>query len=136
MASIDGLMIDLSQYRPLLVVSEPTPKLDYETKAPKRNNDGDVIFIVGLALVRLDGTKASVIDVSITTELIGITYGVLVQVTELVVSSWEMEKDRWGFTYRAAGIKALASENARPAPVAVPATSAPAPVRGKPGGEG
>jgi len=135
MASIDGLFIDVARYRPLLVVSEPAPKIDFESKQPKKDRDGNVIWVVGLALVRMDGTKASVIDVSLTSELIGLTYGVPVHVEDLVVSSWEMERDRWGFTYKAASITALPVGSAHPAPAAAAPAPVSGPVRAKPGAE-
>ena len=126
-AELADLAIDLRQYHTPLVVGTPEPRLDFETKEPKRDANGDVVFVVALNLtkVRRDGAKKNktvVMDVQVTCPLIGLDYGTPVQVENLTVSTWEITKDFWGVSFRADNITAL--RPVAPSPVVGPAPAA------------
>jgi hypothetical protein len=116
--------LDLSEYQLPIVVSEPQPKIDFETKGPKKNADGETLFTVGLALVANDFSDAEVIDVTVTCALVDIRYGAMVQVEGLAVSSWDMG-ERNGHNFKARNITVLFPPANRTAPGGPAVSAAP-----------
>lgn len=132
-ADITDLAIDLRQYYPPLVVGTPEPKIDFETKGPKKDADGEIVFTVVLNLSKRNQDpkkrrKTTVMDVAVTGALMGLEYGVPVEVVNLTMSTWQVGADFWGVSFKADDIRPL-----RPGgPVVAPAVG-PA-VRAKPDG--
>ncbi|MBP2404007.1 hypothetical protein JO379_003476 [Streptomyces syringium] len=86
----------------------------FETKEVKTDRDGNTIYTVAV-MVRQDGRRVSVIEISVTGEPKGVVEGAEVRVTGLEAFSWAMG-DRHGISFRAAAIT--------PAPAAAPAGKA------------
>lgn len=99
-----------------------------ETGEIKTNRDGTPVFTVGVA-VRQEGRRASIIEISVTGEPVGITEGVRVEVAGLTAFSWAMG-DRHGLSFRADTIT-----RALPGVPAAPPATAPASGASRKGGE-
>ncbi|MFF3073115.1 hypothetical protein [Kitasatospora sp. NPDC057936] len=86
-----------------------------DTGEVRKDREGQTVYTVGVA-VRQDGRRASIIEISVSGEPVGVVEGVRVHVTGLTAFSWAMG-DRHGLSFRADAIT--------PVPTAAPA-SAPA----------
>jgi len=81
----------------------PEPVLDFETKQPKTEENGEALFSVQLAVLAQGG--ADVIGVKVAGQPKGINQGTHVKVSGLVASPWTMG-DRSGVAFRANRIEA------------------------------
>ncbi|GAA2751094.1 hypothetical protein [Kitasatospora cinereorecta] len=72
------------------------------------------MYTVGVA-VRQEGRRASVIEISVSCEPVGVTEGVRVSVTGLTAFSWAMG-DRHGLSFRADAITPAPGQTTPPAP--------------------
>ncbi len=88
----------------LLVGLAPEAVLDFETRRPKADENGEPLF--QLQLVALGSEGAEVITVKVAGEPRGLTAGVPVKVLGLVALPWSMG-DRSGVSFKAARIEAL-----------------------------
>lgn len=84
-----------------------------ETGEVRKDRDGQTVYTVGVA-VRQDGRRASIIEISVSGEPVGVVEGVRVHVTGLTAFSWAMG-DRHGLSFRADAIT--------PVPAPAPAAS-------------
>ena len=84
----------------------PEPALDFETKAPKLDDEGRSIFQVTLFVVVAGGQE--LMTVKVPGEPKGIGEFTPVKVTELVATTWAMG-DRSGVSFRAEKIEATSS---------------------------
>src|SRR4051794_14612518 len=98
----------------LMCVSAPERKTTLDGD-PRKDRDGNQLWVTGLAVRRNGTRKASVIDVQTAAEPVGVQEGPLVALTELDVSLWEIE-GRHGLSYRAASIYPAESRKPGPAP--------------------
>jgi len=103
----------------LLVGLAPEPVVDFETRRPKADENGEPLY--QLQLVALGGEGAEVITVKVAGEPKGLVAGVPVKVLGLVALPWSMG-DRSGVSFKAAHLEALTP----PAASAVGATVGPA----------
>ncbi|MFJ2191545.1 hypothetical protein ACIOJE_27045 [Kitasatospora sp. NPDC087861] len=71
----------------------------------RKDREGQTVYTVGVA-VRQDGRRASIIEISVSGEPIGIVEGVGVAVTGLTAFSWAMG-DRHGLSFRADAITSI-----------------------------
>ncbi|WP_269853489.1 SCO3933 family regulatory protein [Streptomyces sp. RPT161] len=100
---MQSIPVDTSRLGALRCVVAPEPKItNQETKEVKKDRDGKTVYTVGLS-VRQDGRRASIIEVAVTGEPVGVEEGALVKVTGLEAFSWAMG-DRHGISFRAAAI--------------------------------
>ncbi|UQI42984.1 hypothetical protein M1P56_33680 [Streptomyces sp. HU2014] len=121
---MQSIPVDTTRLGVLRCAVAPEPKTTgNEIKEVKRDREGNTIYTVAV-MVRQDGRRVSVIEISVTGEPKGVEEGVEVKVTGLEAFAWAMG-DRHGISFRAAAIT--------PAPTATPAAAAPA-TSGKSGG--
>lgn len=124
---IKGLPIDTSRLLGRVVMIAPRPRVNGETGELRPDRDGQTVFLVGVAVVKQESNEASVIDVQITSELVGIEVGTTVELTDLEATPWNFE-GRSGLSWKASAIKAVslaqsaagASADAPAKPAAVP----------------
>ena len=88
----------------LLVGLAPGAVLDFETRRPKADENGEPLY--QLQLVALGSEGAEVITVKVAGEPRGLAAGVPVKVLGLVALPWSMG-DRSGVSFKAARIEAL-----------------------------
>ena len=99
----------------------PRPRINSETGAPRPDKDGQAVFLVGVAVVKDDSSEAAVIDVAITSALIGIFPGVVVELDGLEATPWNFD-GRSGLSWKAESIRAVDPSSV--APGSVPDASA------------
>ncbi|MFF7687384.1 hypothetical protein ACFZB6_14655 [Streptomyces syringium] len=111
---MQSIPVDTTRLGVLRCAVAPEPKMSgFETKEVKRDRDGNTIYTVAV-MVRQDGRRVSVIEISVTGEPKGVVEGAEVRVTGLEAFSWAMG-DRHGISFRAAAIT--------PVPATAPATA-------------
>jgi hypothetical protein len=120
-----NIPVDLTRLTGLMCVSAPEHKTTMEGD-PRKDREGNQLWVTGLAIRRNGTRKASVIDVQTAAEPVGVVEGTLVALTELDVSLWEIE-GRHGLSWRAASIYPA---NSRPSG-STPASASSTPGRGK-----
>jgi hypothetical protein len=97
-----------------LMALDPEPVRDFDTKQPKVNEDGEVVF--SYQLVGLGEGGAQLLTVKIPgAPAAGLKQGTTVKVEGLVASTWSMDNGRSGFSFRAAGIEPVAASASRSA---------------------
>ena len=99
------LPIDTSQMM-FLVTAPSEPVLDFETKRPKADQDGQPLF--QLQLVAIGDGDAEVISVKVAGKAPDADPGARVRLSGLVATPWEMG-DRNGIAYRAERIERVAA---------------------------
>ncbi len=102
----------------LLVGMAPEPVVDFESRRPKADENGEPLY--QLQIVALGSEGAEVITVKVAGEPRGLTPGVPVKVLGLVALPWSMG-ERSGVSFKAARIEAVgpvASTTAAAAPSA------------------
>lgn len=97
----------------------PQEVIDYDTRRPRADRDGHIIFQVPIVILGDDG--ANVVNVKVTGEPKGIDKQTPVKITGLVATYWQMQDERTralrsGMSYRAERIEALAPSRSTPAP--------------------
>ena len=119
---IKGLPIDVNRLLGRVVMIAPRPRVNGETGELRPDRDGQTVFLVGVAVVKEDSNEASVIDVQITSELVGIEVGTTVELTALEATPWNFE-GRNGLSWKASAIKAVTPVEGKSGPtVEVPGT--------------
>jgi hypothetical protein len=93
----------------LLVGLAPEPVVDFETRRPKADENGELLY--QLQLVALGSEGAEVITVKVAGEPKGLAAGVPVKVSALVALPWSMG-DRSGVSFKASRIEALSAPSA------------------------
>jgi hypothetical protein len=96
------LSVDTSVMR-FISSGPPEPTLDFETRAPKLDDEGRAIFQVHLFVVVAGGQE--LMTVKVAGEPKGIGEFTPVKVSELVATTWAMG-DRSGVSFRAEKIEA------------------------------
>ncbi len=91
------LPIDTTEMK-FLAVTAPERVLDFDTKQPKADADGQPLY--GIRLVALNGDGSEIISVKLGGAPIGVSAGEFVNVTGLVASPWE-NNGRSGISFRA-----------------------------------
>ena len=91
----------------------PAPVLDWDTKAPRVDENGVQCYSVNVTAVG-DGT-AEVITVKVYGEPKGLTPGAPVRITGLVAIPWETEDGKKGFAHWAKSIESAAARPERAA---------------------
>jgi hypothetical protein len=86
----------------LLAATTPEPVVDFTTRQPKTDADGQPLY--QLQLVVLGDDEAEVVSVKVPGQPKGITAGAPVKVTGLVAMPWSMA-DRSGVSYRATRVE-------------------------------
>jgi hypothetical protein len=86
----------------LVAMAPPEPVVDFATRAPKADGNGQPLYTVQVAAMFQD--QGEVLAVKVAGEPAGITAGLPVQITGLVAQPWELG-DRSGISYRAASIR-------------------------------
>src|SRR5437660_9277559 len=81
----------------------PEPVLDYNTKAPVADRDGQALYWVSL-FVTTDGV-ADVLRIKVTGEPKGLATTTPVKVKDLVAMYWKKDDGRSGVSYFAAAIE-------------------------------
>ncbi|GID26992.1 hypothetical protein [Paractinoplanes brasiliensis] len=99
-----NIPVDLTRLTGLMCVSAPERKTNLDGD-PRKDREGNQLWVTGLSVRRNGTRKASVIDVQTAAEPVGVTEGTLVALTEPEVSLWEIE-GRHGLSWRAASIYA------------------------------
>lgn len=92
-----------------LAASPPEPVVDYDSKAPKVDENGEPVF--SLQLVALTEGGAEVLSVKLSGLPKGIAQGTMVKVSGLTAQPWAMG-DRSGVAFRAARIEPAATGRA------------------------
>ncbi|MGW7469882.1 SCO3933 family regulatory protein [Streptomyces xantholiticus] len=100
---MQSIPVDTSRLGVLRCAVGPEAKVsNFETKEVKKDRDGNTIYTVAV-MVRQEGRRVSVIEISVTGEPKGVTEGTEVRVTGLEAFAWAMG-DRHGISFRAAAI--------------------------------
>jgi hypothetical protein len=86
----------------LLAGSAPEPVVDFESKAPRADENGEPLFTVQLVTISAEG--AEVIAVKVAGEPKGVTQGQPVRLTGLVAIPWSMD-GRSGVSFKATRIE-------------------------------
>ena len=110
------LPIDTSQLR-FVATTVPEPVVDFTTRAPKADENGEPLFVVQLVALVPDG-GGELITVKTPGQPKDITPGVFATVTDLVATPWSMG-ERSGLSFKAARITPVTA----PAAPAVKAAS-------------
>lgn len=95
----------------LLCATPPEPVIDFETRRPRADENGEPIY--QLQVVALGEGGADVLAVKVSGEPKGITQGGPVKVTGLVATPWSMN-DRSGVSFRAAKVEPVAGTGSTP----------------------
>lgn len=85
-----------------LAAGTPEPVVDFETKAPRVDENGATLYSV--QVVALNDGGAEVISVKLAGQPKGVSQGSAVKITGLVATPWSMG-DRSGVAYRAEQIE-------------------------------
>jgi hypothetical protein len=95
-----------------LVAGKVEAVIDFETKRPKADANGEPVYSVDLVALGTEG--AQIWPVKVAGEPKGIVVGQPVRVSELVAVPWSMD-DRHGISFRAAQIGPLPAAAAKAA---------------------
>ena len=106
------LPVDTSELR-FVATTSPEPVVDFTTRAPKADENGEPLFVVQLVALAAEG-GGELITVKTAGAPKSVAPGVFVTVTDLVATPWSMN-DRSGVSFKAGGIH----------PVPTPQTAAP-----------
>jgi hypothetical protein len=90
-----------------LCAMEPQPVLDFETRQPRADGNGESLYVV--QLIALAEGEAEILAVKVPGLPAGLRQGHPVKVTSLVAQPWTMN-DRAGVAFRAARIEAAVSQ--------------------------
>ncbi|GAC1441347.1 MAG: hypothetical protein NVSMB55_08930 [Mycobacteriales bacterium] len=104
----------------LLVGMAPEPVVDFESRRPKADENGEPLFQLQVVLLGSEG--AEVISVKVAGEPRGLTPGTPVKILGLFALPWSMG-DRSGVSFKAARIEPVAPAGAGPAPSAASAAA-------------
>jgi hypothetical protein len=85
-----------------LCALEPQPVLDFETRQPRADGNGEPLYVV--QLIALAEGEAEILSVKVPGLPVGIRQGHPVKVTGLVAQPWSMN-DRSGVAFRAARVE-------------------------------
>ena len=85
-----------------LCALEPQPVLDFETRRPRADGNGEPLYVV--QLIALGEGEAEILAVKVPGQPSGIRQGLPVKVTGLVAQPWSMN-DRSGVAFRAARVE-------------------------------
>ena len=86
----------------LVAMAAPEPVVDFTTRQPKADPDGQPLYTVQVAAMFED--QGEVLAIRVTGEPAGITPGMPVQIGRLVAKPWALG-ERSGMSYRAAAIR-------------------------------
>ncbi len=87
-----------------IVVVPPQPVLDFDSKQPRVDANGQPIFTFGVVALGSEG--ADIINVKVSNEPKGLVLGGQVRVTGLVATTWAMG-DRNGVSFRTERVEVL-----------------------------
>jgi hypothetical protein len=85
-----------------LCALEPQPVLDFETRQPRADGNGEALYVV--QLIALGDGEAEILAVKVPGQPSGLRQGHPVKVSGLVAQPWTMN-DRSGLAFRAARIE-------------------------------
>jgi hypothetical protein len=88
----------------LVAMAAPEPVVDFTTRQPKADANGQPLFTVQVAAMY--GDQGEVLAVKLAGQPTGISPGMAVEVGGLVAQPWELG-DRSGVSYRAASIRPM-----------------------------
>lgn len=111
---MQSIPVDTSRLGTLRCVVAPEPKTDFETGEIKKGRDGIAVWTVGVSVRQPDSRRASVIEISVPGEPVGIEEGAPVALVGLVALPWA-QGGRNGIAYRAESVTAASGA---PAPIA------------------
>jgi hypothetical protein len=97
----------------LICVKDPEPVVDFETRAPRADANGEPLWTVDL-LVMAPGTGGEVITVKLAGRPEGLTQGTPLEIEGLVAQPWSMG-DRSGVSFRATRLKPAGQSAAKAA---------------------
>ncbi|MFI7100168.1 hypothetical protein ACIBK8_12500 [Streptomyces sp. NPDC050161] len=120
--------IDVARLGNCLCVVPPEKRVNPETGEVRKDRDGNVMYVVGIAVRQRDRRRADVIEVSVPAEPRGVSEGMPVHVADLVATQWAIG-DRSGVSFRASGVTAAGP------PGGVPAAGGASQNRAKAGGD-
>jgi hypothetical protein len=86
----------------LVAMAAPEPVVDFTTRQPKADANGQPLYTVQVAAMYAD--QGEVLAVKVAGEPAGIRPGMAVEIAGLVAQPWELG-DRFGVSYRAAAIR-------------------------------
>ncbi len=89
-----------------MMTAAPEPVRDFDTKAPKKDESGEVLFSYPLVAL-LDGGAELIAVKMAGAPAVDLKQGTSVKVMGLVASTWSMDNGRSGVSFKAAGIEAL-----------------------------
>jgi hypothetical protein len=95
------LPIDTTELR-FVATTMPEPVVDFTTRAPKADENGEPLYVVQLVALAAEG-GGELITVKTAGAPKNITPGVFVTVTDLVATPWSMN-DRSGVSFKAGAI--------------------------------
>ena len=100
---MQSIPVDTTRLGVLRCAVQPEAKIsNFDTQEVKKDKEGNTIYTVGV-MVRQEGRRVSVIEISVTGEPRGVAEGTEVRITGLEAFAWAMG-DRHGISFRAAAI--------------------------------
>jgi hypothetical protein len=109
---VKSLPLDASQFR-FLAVSEVEAVLDFNTKAPKLDRNGQPVYSLDVLATR-DGHKGEVVTVKIAGEKPTVTEGQKLRITGLEATPWE-NNGRTGISFTATKIEPATAASSKAA---------------------
>ncbi|MEU0937217.1 hypothetical protein [Embleya sp. NPDC005971] len=101
---MQSIPVDVNRLGTLLCVVGPEPKLvNRETGELKVDKDGETVWTVGVSVRQQNTRRASVIEIAVSGEPVGILEGVRVVAHGLIAFTWE-QGGRHGTSFRADSI--------------------------------
>jgi len=104
--------VDAERFGNVYCLIAPAPKTDFETGKIKTNQDGDPLWVVGVALREPGSRTAISADVTVAEEPRGVVEGSPVRLVGLVASQWE-QNGRCGMAWRADRVLPLQADAGR-----------------------
>jgi hypothetical protein len=95
------LPIDTTELR-FVATTTPEPVVDFTTRAPKADENGEPLFVVQLVALAAEG-GGELITVKTPGAPKNVSAGTFVTVTDLVATPWSMN-DRSGVSFKAASV--------------------------------
>lgn len=93
-----------------LLSGDPTPVLDYDTRAPRSDASGQPLYKVPVIITGGGERRAPAVDVTVPGPLPEVEQGAAVLFDDLTIRSWQMRgndgRERNGVTLRAEGMRA------------------------------
>lgn len=108
---MQNIPVDMARLGAAMCVVPPEPRVNPETGEPRRDREGNPVWVVGVAIRQAEKRRADVVEIAVSGAPSGITEGARLTVVDLVATVWEIDGRR-GVSFRASAVR---PESAGPA---------------------